>query len=123
LRAEAVDNDQKRSTSFRTITVVENVPPAAELIGPRDGAAFKAGEPIPVSAQASTRGGKVERVEFWVREADFFMSQNRLVATSKTPPYRALIKDLKPGHYMVWAVAVNDHNATSQSMPVHVAIK
>jgi hypothetical protein len=123
LRAEALDNDQKRSTSFRTITVVENVPPAAELIQPRDGAAFKAGEAIPVSAQASARHGKVEKVEFWVREADFFMSQNRLAATAKTPPYRALIRNLKPGHYMVWAVAIDERDASSQSMPVHVAVR
>jgi hypothetical protein len=123
LRAEAVDNDQKRSTSFLTVTVVENVPPAVMLIHPSDSTAVKAEEAISVSAQASDRNGKVKRVEFWVREADFFMSQNRLVATVSTPPYRASIKDLKPGHYMLWAVAVNDRDATSQSMPVHVAIK
>src|SRR6266704_2355252 len=123
LRAEAVGNNQKRSTSFVTVSVVENVPPAVKLIHPSDSIGVKAGEAISVSAEASDRNGKVELVEFWVREADFFMSQNRLVATAKTPPYRASIKDLKPGHYMFWAVAVNDQDGSSQSMPVHVAIK
>jgi len=121
-RAVAVDNDEKQATAYRTLTVVEKVPPVVTLGGLLDRAPFKVGEPIPVSADASDRTGTVKRVEFWVREADFFMSKSKLAATLTTPPYKALIKDLKPGHYMIWAVAVNDRDATSQSLPLEVTI-
>jgi hypothetical protein len=123
LRAVAIDNDQRQSESFLTVTVVENVPPEVNLTRPLDGTAVRAGQPISVSAQASDRGGTVKRVEFWVREADFFMSQSRLAATATTAPYKASIGDLRPGHYMLWAVAVDDRDGTSQSMPVHIAIQ
>ncbi len=123
LRAEAVDTSQSRTTSLRSVTVVEVVPPVVSLIQPSEGTEAKAKGTISISARASDRNTKVKRVEFWVREADFFMSKSRLVSTASTAPYRAQIKDLKPGQYMVWAVAVNDRGASSQSMPVHVKIK
>ena len=53
----------------------------------------------------------VARVEFWVREADFFGSQAMLLATSRKAPFTAVLRDLKPGHYMVWAVAVDNGGA------------
>lgn len=33
------------------------------------------------------------------------------------------LKDLKPGHYMLWAIAVNDRGGSTQSYPVHIMIK
>jgi len=123
LRAVAVDNDRKQSESFLTVAVVDNVPPQVTLTRPAAGAAVKGGQPVTVSAQASDRGGRVKRVEFWVREADLFMSQNRLAATARTAPYTASFKGLTPGHYMVWAVAVDDRDSASQSIPVHVRVE
>ena len=89
----AVDSDQKRTMSFLTVTVVEKVLPAVKLIRPADSTVARVGEPIVLGSQASDRGGTVKRVEFWVREADFFMSQSRLAATARTAPDRASIKD------------------------------
>ncbi len=123
LRAEVVDNNQRKSTAFRSLSVVGAVPPAVTLLTPGNGAEVRRGSAISVSAQASDRNGKIREVEFWVREADFFMSKANLASTLRAAPYRATIKDLKPGHYMVWAVAVNDRGASSQSMPVHVMIR
>ncbi len=122
LRAVAVDNRQLQSTSFRTVTVVEKVLPRVELIEPRTRAEVTEGKAISVSAEAYDRNGKIARVEFWVQDMASFVSPNILVATVTTPPYRASIKELKPGHYMVWAIAVNDHGGTTQSFPSHIMI-
>jgi hypothetical protein len=120
-RAVAVDDDQKQTTTYLTISVVEKVPPAVKLSGLLN-AKFRAGDAISVSADASDRTGSVKRVEFWVKEAELFTSPSKLAATVTTPPYKAQVKDLKPGHYMIWAIAVNDRDATSQSLPMEVTI-
>ena len=123
LRAVAIDNRKMQSASFRTVTVVERVLPQVELIEPRSTVAVNEGKEISLSAEASDRNGKLARVEFWVKDMATFMSPSIRVATVTTPPYRASIKDLKPGHYMVWAIAVNDQGGTTQSFPAHVMIE
>lgn len=122
LRAVAVDNRQMQSASFRTVTVVEKVLPHVELIQPRSTTEVDAGKTISVSAEASDRNGKIERVEFWVKDMATFVSPGKLVATVSTPPYTAVIKELKPGNYMLSAIAVNDRGGTTQSFPVHLMI-
>jgi hypothetical protein len=57
-----------------------------------------------------------------VKDMAFFASPSLLVATVKTPPYTAVIKDLKPGHYMLWVVAINDRGGSTQSFPGHFMI-
>lgn len=122
LRAVAFDNRRMQSTSFHTVTVVERLLPHVELIEPRTTALVTEGKAISVSAEASDRNGKIERVEFWVKDMATFVSPSIRVATVTTPPYAASIKDLKPGHYMLWAIAVNDHGGSTQSLPTHIMI-
>ena len=122
LRAVATDNREIESASFRTVTVVDHTLPRVELIEPRSMVAVSEGKGISVSAEASDRNGKIVRVEFWVKDMATFVSPSIRVATVTTPPYRATIKDLKPGHYMLWAIAVNDHGGTTQSYPGHIMI-
>jgi hypothetical protein len=122
LRAVAVDNRKMQSTSFHTVTAVENVLPLVELVEPRSSAEVTEGKGISVSANASDRNGKIVRVEFWVKDMATFDSPSILVATVTAPPYTASIKDLKPGHYMLWAIAVNDHGGSTQSLPGHIMI-
>jgi len=122
LRAVAVDNREMQSMSFRTVTVVEHSLPRVELIEPRSGALVTEGKAISVSAEASDRNGKIARVEFWVKDMATFVSPSIRVATVTTPPYTASIKDLKPGHYMLWAIAINDRGGSTQSFPSHIMI-
>jgi hypothetical protein len=123
LRAVAVDNDQQQTTAYLAVSAVASVPPAVALGGPADGVAFKSSEVISVTARATAHpGATVTRVEFWLKEADFFMSEQRLVASANKAPYTASIRDLEPGHYMLWAVAVDDRGNSSQSLPVHVTV-
>jgi hypothetical protein len=131
LRAVAVDNHQVQSTSFHTVTVVESVPPLVELVAPRSNLVFTEGQAISVRAEASERNGQIARVEFWVRDMATFVSPSVLLATVRQPQgspegprrqYTALINGLKPGHYMLWAIAVNDHGGSTPSLPVHIMI-
>jgi len=122
LRAVAVDNRKMQSTSFHTVTVVEQMLPHVELIEPRTSAVGTEGKAISFSAEASDRNGKIERVEFWVKDMATFVSPSIRVATVRTPPYTASIKDLKPGHYMLWVIAVNDRGGSTQSIPAHIMI-
>jgi hypothetical protein len=122
LRAVAVDSLQIQSSAFRTVMVVEQVLPHVELIEPRSSNVVTEGTAISLSAEASDRNGKIARVEFWVKDMATFVSPSKLVAKVTTPPYRASIEELKPGHYMVWAIAVNDRGGSTQSFPAHIMI-
>ncbi|HYC93563.1 MAG TPA: tyrosinase family protein [Thermoanaerobaculia bacterium] len=122
VRAVALNSEQTRRTEI-TLNVVDNVPPAAHLAAPADGGSFKAGEAIEARADAADRDGKVARVEFWIREGNFIGSRPQLVSSDTTAPFTAsLPTDLAPGHYMVWAVAVDDRGEESPSLMAHIAI-
>ena len=122
LRAVAVDSRKMQSTSFRTVTGVEWILPRVELIEPRSSSEVTEGSVISVAADASVRNGTIERVEFWVKDMATFTTPSIRVATVTSSPYRASIRELKPGHYMLWAIAVNDHGGSTQSFPAHLMI-
>jgi Common central domain of tyrosinase/Bacterial Ig domain len=122
LRAVALDDRKQEAVAYRTVTVVEKVPPRVELLEARSLHAAMEGEAITVSAEATPREGKIARVEFWVKDMASFASPSIRVATVSAPPYTASIKDLKPGHYMFWAIAVDDHGGSTQSFPGHIMI-
>ena len=123
LRAVALDNDGETTTVYNTITVVANVPPAVRLTQPQDGAVFRSGEAIFAVAQASDADGKVARVEFYLRELNRFSDPDRLVGSVKKAPFAVSLKDLKPAHYMLVAVARDNAGLTSQSLPIHFEVQ
>jgi len=122
LRAIAIDDRKLESSSFRTLTAADHLLPSVELVGPRSMAAVKEGEAISVGARASEHDGKIARVEFWVKDMATWTSPSIRVASVTSPPYTASIRGLKPGHYMLWAIAVNDHGGTTQSYPGHIMV-
>ncbi|HEX6084928.1 MAG TPA: tyrosinase family protein [Thermoanaerobaculia bacterium] len=122
VRAVAINSLETRRTEI-SLTVVENVPPAANLLAPADQASFRTGEAIEARAEAADRDGKVARVEFWIQEGNFFGSVPKLVAADTTAPFSATLPtDLAPGHYMVWAIAVDDRGEESPSLMTHIAV-
>lgn len=122
LQAVASDSDRQRAVAFITINVVENLPPAVQLTQPREGSVFQITESISAVASASDRLGKVDRVEFYIRDADLFDTEDRLVGTAKSPPYAIRIKDLAPGHYILIAIAWDNQGMANASSPVHFAL-
>jgi hypothetical protein len=124
LRAVVLDAAGQRATAEVTISVVENVPPEVRLTAPAAGAGFRRGQPLVVSAQASDRGGRVARVEFWLREAEFFASKPQLVGTADRPPFAVTVREFPAGqHFMLTAVAVDDRGERSQSFPIHLSLE
>jgi hypothetical protein len=124
LRAIAVDNEQRQSTTDTTVVVVENVPPVVLLTQPADEAMFAVGADITVTVTASDATDGIKRVEFFVREGNFFLSPDRSMGTGTRSgsTHSVSLKGLTPGHYMVWAVATDDRGATSQSNPIHIGV-
>lgn len=122
IRAVALDNEQRQSVTDTTVVVLENVPPTVLLTQPADDSMFAVGANITVAANASDVTDGIKQVEFFVREADFFMSPTKSigVGTRSGSTYTISLKLLEKGHYMVWAEATDDRGATSQSNPIHV---
>jgi Common central domain of tyrosinase/Bacterial Ig domain len=123
LRAVAMDADRQSGEAFATISVVRNLPPVVQLTSPRDELAFRAGQPIFASARASDRLGKIDRVEFFIRDDQLFASLDRLAGTAKSPPYAASIKGLRAGHYMLLAIAWDNQGLAGSSVPVHFEVR
>lgn len=124
IRAVAIDNENKQTITDSTVVVVENVPPVVLLTKPGDEAMFAVGADIALAANASDVTDGIKQVEFFYREANFFMSPDKSigVGTRSGSTYSSSLKILTPGHYMVWAIATDDRGATSQSNPVHIGI-
>ena len=106
----------------RTVTVLSNTPPTATLTAPTDGAAFRAGESIAVTAAASDAGGAVSRVEFFLRSMASFAEQDKLVGRDDVAPYATTLRDIAPGKYMVIAVSVDNLGLTSPSLPAMIMV-
>jgi chitinase len=85
---------------------------------------FAVGANITVTATATDISDGIKHVEFFVREADFFMSPEKLIGigTRSGSTHSISLKLTTPGHYMVWAVGTDDRGATSQSNPIHIGI-
>lgn len=124
IRAVAIDNENRQSLTDTTVVVVENVPPVVLLTQPSDDSMFAAGANITVVANASDVTDGIKQVEFFYREADFFMSPTNSIGigTRSGSTHTVSLKLSTPGHYMVWAVATDDRGATSQSNPIHIGI-
>ncbi len=77
---------------------------------------------ISVSAEASERNGKY-RAGGVLGEGhgDLRCPPSIRVATVTAAPYTASDKKVSNRwHYMLWAIAVNDHGGTTQSFPSHI---
>jgi hypothetical protein len=123
LSAVALDNDGQQVMMDIMITVLDNLPPTVDLTQPGDGNVFQVGDVILAVAQASDVGGKISRVEFYVRDADLFGGPDLLVERVEEAPYVVEINDLKPGLYMLFAVAIDDGDTASQSIPVMFEVR
>ncbi|HEY0726503.1 MAG TPA: Ig-like domain-containing protein, partial [Pyrinomonadaceae bacterium] len=124
IRAVAIDNENRQSLTDTTVVVVENVPPVVLLTQPGDDSMFAVDANITFVANATDVTDGIKQVEFFYREANFFMSPTNSIGigTRSGSTHTVSLKLSTPGHYMVWAVATDDRGATSQSNPIHIGI-
>lgn len=124
LRAIAKDNDGNQSSVDLSVSVVANAPPVATLTRPEDHSSAGLGETITLSAEAyDVAGGSVAKVEFYqLGMADIFTKPPALVGTVSEPPYTVDVSVNREGHFMFWALAIDDKGLDSQSYPAHVHV-
>ncbi len=84
------------------------------LTSPFPGTVFPASMPIALAASASATSGTVARVEYEVDGA--------VVASASEPPYSVVWTSGLPGIHVVVAVAIDNLNGRTSSVPVSIAI-
>lgn len=122
LSVAAVDGAGQRSTAFGTLTGVKNLPPVVSLVQPGRQAEVMEGSSLTLTAEARDPDGEIASVDFYIDDRERFTDPDRLVGTVKSPPYTITLKDLKPGGFMVFAVAHDNRGAETTSVPQMVMV-
>jgi hypothetical protein len=91
-----------------------NVPPAASITSPANGATFTAPATINISADASDADGSVAQVDFY--------NGATLLATDTTAPYSFQWSGVAVGSYTLAAKATDNLGASTASAPVAVTV-
>ena len=104
-----------------TLTVAAaNQPPQVVLTTPSSGAAFGAGAPITLSADASDNDGSITQVAFYYIDSYGLWTW---LGTSTTPPYSIVSSDIKSaGQYALTALATDNRGAQTQSANVPITV-
>ncbi len=83
------------------------------LTSPEPGAAFSAGDPVPLAATAAAAdGASISKVEF--------SSDTTLLATDTTSPYTHTATGLAAGSHSLYAKAYDSRGAAAESAPVGI---
>ncbi len=93
---------------------VANVPPAAALTGPVNGATFTAPASIALSATATDSDGTVTQVEF--------LNGTTVIGTDTSSPYSFIWNNVSPGSYTLSARATDNSGATTTSTAVSITV-
>lgn len=124
VNAIATDNDGLTGTASITVQVLSNLPPIIAITSPVHDSMFMPGEPIPVSATASDRGGSIQRVDFFWKAHEPTFNEPEMAAGSRTAePFSVTLSNLPPGHHFVWAVATDNEGATSAAQPIMIHVE
>jgi len=121
LTAVATDNSGAKTTSSAvSITVnnlppVTNQPPVVTISNPTKGEKYTEPANITINSVASDPDGTISKVEF-------FNGSIKLFAIT-TAPYSFTWKDVAAGTYSITAVATDNLNATTTSVPVNVEVE
>jgi len=110
------------SQSFATLQVLTNVPPNIYMSAPAVGRVFPPNVPITLSAEVQKIGGGIQKVDFYYFLHGNFGNPIVLAGTATSTPYTMQLSGLAPGTYMVYAVAIDNKNAASWAVPVHICI-
>ncbi|HEX8748227.1 MAG TPA: S8 family serine peptidase, partial [Pyrinomonadaceae bacterium] len=95
-------------------TPTPNQAPSVSLTSPYDSATFNAPGTITVSANASDSDGTVSQVQFY--------SNNQLIGTATTSPYRITWSNVAPGTYSLQAVVTDNGGIAVGSNVVSVRV-
>jgi biotin carboxyl carrier protein len=116
LQARATDNTGNVSLSNPLeLQVVRGLPPVVSITSPANGSVIPAGQPIPITANASDPDGSVTSVTF-------FVNGTRVGEPATTAPYQSTFTATSAGDYSIVAVALDSSGNQTQSSPVVVTV-
>ncbi len=92
----------------------DNASPTVSISSPSDGAGFREGDDIDVTASAADSDGTVAKVAFF--------NNGSLVSEDTGAPYRATVSNAPAGSYTLTAVATDDDGATTTSAEVRITV-
>ena len=120
LTVVATDNlNTKTTSSAISISVINgtasvNQPPVVEISNPLKGDKYETNSTITIDAIASDPDGSISKVEF-------YSGSIKLVELTSAP-YTYTWKDVAAGSYLITAVATDNLNATTTSLPVEFEV-
>jgi hypothetical protein len=116
LQARATDNRGNVALSNQVMLLVEQgLPPVVSIVSPTNGAVLPAGQPIPISANASDPDGSIASVTFTVNGSQVGEPVTRA-------PYEGSFTPTSPGNYSIVAVALDSSGNRTQSAPAVVTV-
>jgi hypothetical protein len=118
----AHDDDGLTGSGYATMAVLQNLPPEVRIVSPAPGAVFKTSDSIPIIAEASDVGGRINMVDFYHRRGHKFSSEDVFIGSAFMPPYTLTVKDLPPGHHTFTAYAVDNEGETASSLPISIVV-
>jgi hypothetical protein len=117
------DGDQMQSSTYATVTGVNNVPPVVEITQPGQHTEIESGDMLVAVAQAQDPDGKIARVDFFVQDSYQIGAPGRRVGLVRQAPYRVTVHRLRPGHAMVTAVAFDNGGERTAAIPIMVLVR
>ena len=96
------------------LTDSANAPPTVTISSPPPGSVFAAPGAISIDATAGDAGGAVSRVDFYRNGA--------LIGSDTTAPYGVSASGLPEGVHTITAIATDNLNATTTSLPIGVTV-
>jgi hypothetical protein len=107
-------NIANQANPGNTIPAPVNKPPAVTISSPQKGIIYENSSSVTLEAIASDQDGTIIKVEF-------FNGSEKLVELI-SPPYSYIWKNLETGKYSITAVATDNSNATTISLPVELNV-
>jgi RHS repeat-associated protein len=114
--AVATDNQNATTTSAPINVTVVNSAPSVSITSPTPGASFLAPANVQITASVADPDGSIQQVEF-------FHGGTNLITTITTSPYSFTWGGVPQGTYTLTAVATDNDNASTTSMPVNLTVR
>ena len=113
--AVMIDSDADTITSYPVhITVLASHPPEVFISAPADNSIFPDNSDITISANASDIDGSIASVAFY--------SGDQKLGESISEPYNFVWTDVPSGMYTITAIATDDSDVSTTSLPIHIAV-
>src|SRR6185295_8721897 len=107
------------SPDSATVTIVENTttnfPPKVDILSPKNEAVFETSSKIEINADVADADGTVKEVAFYAGD--------KLLGRDARAPFSLTWTNVPEGRHILTAVATDDKEAKTTSIPVTITVK